>query len=129
MGLDPAIMATLPPLDLIWTSENYHDLHLTRIHLDVDAMDTLWLSPLKPGGGLIVVNHAALPGVPVTETADALRRIDPAATSKEVMAAGFVLDGESQALRNPTHPHTANMFAPSIRGRTDQFANRFEKPG
>ncbi len=129
VGLDPAAMATLPPLDLIWTSENYHDLHLTRIHLDVGAMDGLWLSRLKPGGVLIVVDHAALPGAPVTETADALHRIDPAAAAKEVGAAGFILDGESQALRNTADPHTANVFDPSIRGHTDQFAYRFKKPG
>ena len=129
VGLDPAAMATLPPLDLIWTSENYHDLHLTRIHLDVGAMDGLWLSRLKPGGVLIVVDHAALPGAPVTETADALHRIDPAAAAKEVVAAGFVLDAESQGLRNPADPHTANVFDPSIRGLTDQFAYRFKKPG
>ncbi len=129
VGLDAAAMATLPPLNLIWTSENYHDLHLTRIHLDVGAMDALWLSRLKPGGVLIVVDHAALPGAPVTATADALHRIDPAAAAKEVVAAGFVLDGESQALRNPVDPHTANVFDPSIRGRTDQFAYRFKKPG
>jgi predicted methyltransferase len=129
VGLDPAAMTALPPLDLIWTSQNYHDLHLTRVHLDVGSIDGLWFSRLKPGGTLIVIDHAALPGAPVTATADGLHRIDPAAARKEIESAGFVLDGESQALRNAADPHTANVYDPSIRGHTDQFAYRFKKPG
>ena len=66
---------------------------------------------------------------PVVATADALHRIDPAAARKEVESAGFVFDGESEVLRNPNDPHTANVFDPSIRGKTDQFAFRFRKPG
>ena len=129
IGLDPSALAPLPPLDLIWTSQNYHDLHLTRVHLDPVALDKLWLAKLKPGGTLIVIDHAALPGAPVTATADALHRIDPAAARQEIESAGFVFDGESQAVRNPADPHTANVFDPSIRGNTDQFAFRFRKPG
>ena len=129
VGLDAAALTALPPLDLIWTSQNYHDLHLTRVHQDVAAIDSLWFSRLKPGGTLIVIDHAALPGAPVTATADALHRIDPAAALGEIKGAGFVLDGESQALRNPADPRTAIVFDPSIRGHTDQFAYRFKKPG
>jgi predicted methyltransferase len=129
VGLDPAATLALPPLDLIWTSQNYHDLHLTRVHIDPVALDRLWLSKLKPGGVLVIIDHAALPGAPVTATADGLHRIDPAAARSEAEAAGFVFDGESQALRNPADPHTANVFDPSIRGNTDQFAFRFKKPG
>ncbi len=128
VGLDPAAMAAIPPVDMIWTSENYHDLHLTRIHLDVSAVDRLWFSKLKPGGVLVVLDHVALPGAPVTATADTLHRIDPAAARAEIESAGFVLDGESKALVNPADPHTAVVFDPSIRGHTDQFAFRFRKP-
>jgi predicted methyltransferase len=122
-------MAALPAVDLIWTSQNYHDLHLTRVHQDPVAIDKLWFSKLKPGGVLIIIDHAALPGAPVVATADALHRIDPAAARKEVESAGFMFDGESQALRNPADPHTASVFDPLIRGKTDQFAFRFRKPG
>ena len=127
-GLDAASMGALPPVDLIWTSQNYHDLHLTRVHLDVAAVDKLWFDRLKPGGVLMVIDHAALPGAAVTETADTLHRIDEAAARKELETAGFVFDGESQALRNPTDPHDKTVFDPSIRGHTDQFVLRFRKP-
>jgi predicted methyltransferase len=125
----PAAMAALPPLDLIWTSQNYHDLHLTAVNVDVPKLDKLWLSILKPGGVLFVIDHVAATGAPVVATADTLHRIDPAAARAEIEAAGFAFDAESDALRNPADPHTAIVFDPSIRGHTDQFVFRFRKPG
>ena len=123
----PDDLAKVPPVDLVFTAQNYHDLHLTQLHLDVPTVDRSWLAQLKPGGYLLIVDHVALPGAPVTETADKLHRIDPAAARKEVEGAGFVFDGESDVLRNPADPHTVIVFDPSIRGHTDQFIYRFRK--
>ena len=122
-------MGALPPLDLIWTSQNYHDLHLSVLGLDVPGLDKLWLSILKPGGELMVIDHVAAAGAPVTETADKLHRIDPAAARAEIEGAGFVFDGQSDVIRNSADPHTAIVFDPSIRGHTDQFVFKFRKPG
>lgn len=124
----PDALKALPPLDIVWTSQNYHDLHLSRVHADMAALDKLWFSILKPSGVVVIVDHAALPGSPPVETADKLHRIDPTVVKMEMGAAGFVLDGESDALRNPADPHTAIVFDPSIRGKTDQFVFRFKKP-
>ena len=121
-------LPAMPPLDVIWTSWNYHDLHLTRVHADMLATDRQWFSILKPGGVVVIVDHAALPGSPPVETADKLHRIDPAVVKSEMAAAGFVFDGETDVLKNPADPHTALVFDPSIRGKTDQFAFRFKKP-
>jgi predicted methyltransferase len=121
-------MGTMPLLDIIWTSWNYHDLHLSRVHVDMLAVDKGWYSILKPDGVVVIVDHAALPGSPPVETADKLHRIDPAVVKTEMTAAGFVFDGESDVLANPADPHTAIVFDPSIRGKTDQFAYRFRKP-
>jgi predicted methyltransferase len=122
-------LPAMPPLDVIWTSWNYHDLHLSRLHLDMAMVDKGWFSLLKPGGVVVIVDHVALPGSPAVETADKLHRIDPAVVKAEMTAAGFVFDGESDVLANPADPHTALVFDPSIRGKTDQFAFRFRKPG
>ena len=46
-----------------------------------------------------------------------------------MLAAGFLFDGESKALANPADDRTKNVFDPAIRGRTDQFALCFQKPG
>jgi len=128
VGIDAAGLAAVPPVGLIFTAQNYHDMHLTRAHLDVPTMDKLWYDKLAPGGYLIVIDHVAAPGAPVTATADTLHRIDPAAVRREVEAAGFVFDGETDVLRNPADTHDKTVFDPSIRGHTDQFALRFKKP-
>ena len=128
IGTAPGATLALPALDVVWTAQNYHDFHLSRLHLDVTALDKMWLSKLKPGGVLLVIDHAALAGSTVVETADKLHRIDPAVVRQEVTGAGFTFDGESQVLRNAADPHTALVFDPSIRGKTDQFVFRFRKP-
>ena len=53
---------------------------------------------------------------------------DPAATRAELEAAGFTFDGELPILRSAADPHTASVFDPAIRGKTDQFVYRFRKP-
>ena len=47
---------------------------------------------------------------------------------RELTAAGFVLEEESQVLRNPADNRSERVFESDIRGRTDQFALRFRKP-
>lgn len=113
--------------DLIWTSQNYHDLHLSRLNLDVAAVNKAVFEALKPGGYYVVLDHAAAPGSPVG-VADTLHRIDPAIVRKELEAAGFVFVAEDDALRNPQDDHSKGVFDPSIRGRTDQFIYKFKKP-
>jgi predicted methyltransferase len=83
---------------------------------------------LKPGGILGVVDHFAAPGSG-RETGNTLHRIDPGIVIEELEAAGFVLDGQSEALRNANDDHSLNMAAPEVRGRTDRFILRFRKPG
>jgi predicted methyltransferase len=39
-----------------------------------------------------------------------------------------VLEAESDILRNPSDPRTANVFEPALRGKTDQFVLKFRKP-
>lgn len=113
--------------DLVWTSLNYHDLHLARMKLDVAAANRAVFDALKPGGLYVVVDHAAAAGAPL-ETADKLHRIDPAVVRREVEAAGFKFDGESAVLRHPGDDHAKGVFDPTIRGHTDQFVYRFRKP-
>jgi predicted methyltransferase len=123
----PADVAKNAPYDLIWTSQNYHDLHLTRLHLDIAALDAALYSELKPGGVFIIVDHAAELGSGTRDT-DKMHRIDEDLVKKEMKAAGFVLEDESNVLRNPADTHTLLVFDPAIRGHTDQFVLRFRKP-
>lgn len=123
----PDAIAHAGPVDLVWTSQNYHDLHLTRLKLDVVALDRVIYAALKPGGVFFIEDHAARPGTG-TSTTDALHRIDEDFVKREVESVGFRLVGESNVLRNPADTHTLRVFDPAIRGHTDQFLLKFRKP-
>ncbi|PZU10409.1 MAG: methyltransferase [Sphingomonas sp.] len=125
---DP-LMAPPPPgllADVVWTSQNYHDLH-NMAGVDVVAVNKLIFQGIKPGGVYIVLDHAAPAGSGLAAT-NTTHRIDPAAVKAEVIAAGFVFDGESKVLANPADNHELKVFDPSLRGKTDQFVYRFKKP-
>lgn len=116
------------PVDIVWTSQNYHDLHDPFMGpADMRKFDDAVFRALKPGGVFVVLDHSALAGSGTSAT-NTLHRIDEAAVKEEVTAAGFVLVGESNVLRNPADPRTALVFDKSIRGRTDQFILKFRKP-
>ena len=114
-------------LDLVWTSQNYHDMHLKRLNVDVAAVNKAIFNLLKPGGYYIVLDHAAADGSGLSAP-DTLHRIDPAVVKAEVEAAGFKYVGESTILRNPADDHSKIVFDPSVRGKTDQFIYKFQKP-
>jgi predicted methyltransferase len=121
-------VAFVEPLDAIVTVDNYHDLHLKMAPPGAAAyIAGLMFAALKPGGTLLLIDHVANAD-PEFAAPDALHRIDPAAARKEIESVGFKFEGESQALRDPADPHTANVFDPAIRGKTDQFVMKFKKP-
>jgi predicted methyltransferase len=119
-------LALPEPVDLVWTSRNYHDLHNIP-NADVGAIDKAIFDALKPGGVYIVLDHAAEKGSGFRDTST-LHRVDPEAVKKEVVAAGFKFEGQSEILRNPNDPHTAKVFDASVQGKTDQFILKFRKP-
>ena len=115
-------------LDLIFTAQNYHDLHLTPFGADTATrVNAAAFAALKPGGLYVIIDHNAAAGSGLSAT-NTLHRIDIEAVKAEAQAAGFVLDGESDILANTTDPLTANVFDEAIRGETSQFMLRFKKP-
>jgi predicted methyltransferase len=125
-ALDAAAYAE--KLDVFWISQNYHDLHDSFMGpVDMAAFNRMVYSALKPGGIYIVLDHVAAKGSPADVT-DTLHRIEPSTVRREVEAAGFKFEGESTILANPSDPHTAGVFDPSIQGRTDQFILKFRRP-
>ena len=116
-------------LELVFTAQNYHDLHLNVIPAGTAAqVNAAAFRALKPGGLYVIIDHHAVAGAPLT-AADTVHRIDIETVKREVLAAGFVLDGESDILANAADPLTASVFDGTIRGRTSQFMLRFRKPG
>ena len=129
MILEPgAAFSTPKPVDVVWTSQNYHDYPDKFMgNIDPSVLDKAVFAALKPGGLFIVVDHVAEAGSGSRDT-DTLHRIDPALVRKQVEAAGFVFEGESNVLRNPADTHKLKVFDKTIRGHTDQFAYKFRKP-
>src|ERR1700754_3503030 len=84
---------TPQPVDVVWTSDNYHDMHNKSYDMDVNAVNKAIFKSLKPGGYYIIIDHKAADstGDDVTEK---LHRIKESTVKSEVEAAGFKLVGE-----------------------------------
>jgi predicted methyltransferase len=114
------------PVDLLWTSQNYHDLHNIP-DFDIAAFNKKVFDGLKPGGIYLVLDHAAEAGSGARDT-KTLHRIDPETVKQEILAAGFVFVASSDLLHQTGDTHELKVFDPSIRGKTDQFILKFRKP-
>jgi len=112
-----------PKLDLITLVLNYHDI--SYLPVDRARMNQRLFAALKPGGRYVIIDHAGRSGTGITE-GKTLHRIDEAVVLAEVRQAGFVLDAESNFLRNPADPRDQTSTGSPI--PTDKFALRFVKP-
>jgi predicted methyltransferase len=112
--------------DLVWTSDNYHDVKNAQ-GIDMLAFNKSVFDALKPGGVYLIIDHAAAADAPADVTST-LHRIRADTVQQEVLAAGFVLDSQSEMLHNTTDAHTLAVFDEAIRGKTDQFVLKFRKP-
>jgi predicted methyltransferase len=123
--------STGEPLDAVFVSQIYHDWFYPQLGIDVPALNRAIFDALKPGGVYVIIDHAGAAGHTINTASpqEDLHRIDQAQIVREVTAAGFVLDGESQVLRNPADNRSLRVFEGDIRGHTDQFVLRFRKPG
>jgi len=82
---------------------------------------------LKPGGHLVILDHAAALGSSET-TGGALHRIDPAIVKSLVLAAGFGFVDEADFLRNSDDQYEMIVFDPVVRRKTDRFLLKYKKP-
>lgn len=112
---------------------DYHDVYWQSSERGIPRMEPdAWLrvlyAALKPGGIIGVIDHAAAPGGDTRAVVEALHRIDPAVVRADFERAGFVVEAESDLLRNPADDHSVNVFDEKIRGKTDRFVFKFRKP-
>lgn len=121
-------MAFDRPLDVVFMGEEYHDFVIPRFGVDVAAMNAAVFAALRPGGLYVILDHQAADGAGIS-VAGTLHRIEAAELRRQVEAAGFIFDGETDAVRIAADDHSLSVFDASIRGRTDRFVYRFRKPG
>ncbi|HEY0414408.1 MAG TPA: methyltransferase [Allosphingosinicella sp.] len=125
----PGTIPAPEPVDMVWTTLNYHDFKNVRFDSGdgAAALNAAAFRALKPGGIYFIVDHEAGPGVGASVTST-LHRIEGALVKREVEAAGFRLEAESPLLRHPADDHSQKVQETGIRGKTDQFVLRFRKP-
>lgn len=132
--VSPFATPTLAPrsFDFMLINLDYHDTYWEAAKYGIPRMEPdAWLktifAAMKPGAIVGVVDHVGPAGDP-RAIVEKLHRIDPARVRADFERAGFVLDGQSDLLRNPADDHSLLVFDPAIRGKTDRFVYRFRKP-
>ncbi len=129
---DPADLklgkATLDGVTLVMA---YHDLYFAAPERGWPAIDAGSVleqiaTALKPGGVVLVVDHAARVGSGHEHTQQ-LHRIDEMFTAADFHAHGLELAGAIPTLRNPEDDHTRSVFDPTIRHHTDRFVHLYRK--
>jgi predicted methyltransferase len=122
-----AQFVTPEAVDVVWTSQNYHDMHNKAYNMDINDVNKAIFKSLKPGGYYIILDHKAAEtaGDDVTET---LHRAKESTVKKEVEAAGFKLVAQGDALHYPGDDGSKRVFENDIRGKTNQFMLKFQKP-
>ncbi|HEU0036342.1 MAG TPA: SAM-dependent methyltransferase [Kofleriaceae bacterium] len=126
--IDDPFPTDVKNLDAVITILNYHDA--VWMKADRAKMNRAIFAALRPGGVYGIVDHSAAKGSG-TRDVETLHRIDEDVVKQEVTAAGFLLDGESDVLRNPSDPRDWNSSprqAGEKRGTSDRFVLRFIKP-
>ena len=118
--------------DFILMNLDYHDIYWESAERKIGRMEPdAWLARLyaaaKPGAVVGIIDHAASPGGDTRAVVEKLHRIDPAVVKADFQRAGFVLEAESDLLKNSADDHSLNVFDEKIRGKTDRFFFKFRK--
>jgi predicted methyltransferase len=110
-------------LDLITVIFVYHDMEW--LGRDRAAANRSFFKALKPGGHVVVVDHAGIRGSGASQSKTA-HRIEESLVREEFATAGFELVDEAMFLRNPDDPRTESFRQATI--PSDRFVLKFRKP-
>jgi predicted methyltransferase len=117
--------------DMIVIFMSYHDLYWVNEKAGWPAIDAGGFldqlqAALKPGGHLLIIDHAAVAGTK-NSSAQTLHRIEEAFTKQDIENHGFKLEKTWDGYRNPSDNLTMNVYFPSVRGKTDRFTHLYRK--
>ncbi len=117
--------------DLIVIFMGYHDLYWVDESngwpkIDAGGVLDQLNRALKPGGKLLIVDHAAKEGSGSSAASD-LHRIEEAFARKDIASHGFLVEKAWPGYRNSADDHSKDVFDASIRGKTDRFTHLYRK--
>lgn len=110
--------------DAAITALNFHDVYNGSGPEAAVAMLEKVYAMLSPGGIFGIIDHAGNADADNT----ALHRMDKAKVIESAEAAGFVVAGESDILANDADDRSLPVFDDAIRGKTDRFLLKLQKP-
>jgi predicted methyltransferase len=120
---DDPLPADVHDLDMITYLFFYHDT--TYLNVDRAQMNRKLFAALKPGGVMVIADHAAKADSDIS-VGKTLHRIDESIVRREVEAAGFKLVGEGNFWRSAEDARDSSTQRPT--GQVDNFVLKFQKP-
>ena len=118
-------------VDLIFIGLSYHDIYVERedkfLTTTREEFFPQIFAALKPGGKLIIIDHAAKIGTG-NSLSTKLHRIDEKWAIADIESAGFKLIKKSDILRNPKDDHSLDIWNKKVFHKTDRFVHFYEKP-
>ena len=122
-SFDDPVPPDVKNLDFVTYFFAYHDS--VNLPIDRAVQNKKLFDALKPGGILVIADHAAREGKGISET-NTLHRIEEATVKAELTAAGFKFVSEGGFLRHPEDPRDGKVFRSPI--PVDEFVLKFQKP-
>jgi predicted methyltransferase len=120
---DDPVAADVHDLDMVTFLFFYHDT--TYLEVDRGQMNRKLFASLKPGGLLVISDHAAKAGADIS-VGKTLHRIDENVLRREVEAAGFKLVAEGNFWQHPEEARDFSTQRPT--GPVNEFVLKYQKP-
>jgi len=120
---DDPVPPEVHDLDMVTFLFFYHDT--TYMQVDRAQMDKKLFAALKPGGLLILCDHAAKAGADIS-VGKTLHRIDEAVVRRELEAAGFKVIAEGDFWKHPEDTRDFTTQHPT--GPVNEFELKLQRP-
>jgi predicted methyltransferase len=117
--------------DLILIVMSYHDIYYVDEEggwpaINADGFLKQLHTALKPGGSLLIIDHAAAAGAG-NKVAGEIHRIEESFAKQDIEAHGFKQEKTWDGYRNPSDDLTKLVFDPAVRGKTDRFTHLYRR--
>lgn len=117
--------------DLILIVMSYHDIYYVDEEggwpaIDADGFLKQLHTALKPGGRLLIIDHAAAQGAG-NKVAGEIHRIEESFAKKDIESHGFAFEKSWDGYRNPSDDLAKLVFDPAVRGKTDRFTHLYRR--